>query len=141
MIVSEKEENIKIIDFGAAAVRKAGEQSSLKVGSVYYIAPEVIKKNYNEKCDIWSLGVILYMMLFGVPPFNGRTDKIIFDKILAGKYTLPEKKSLNISPEAKDLITKMLEYDPEKRISARQALNHPWCISSELPSNNLFLKN
>ena len=56
---------------------------------VYYIAPEVIKKNYDEKCDIWSLGIILYMMLSGIPPFNGRTDKAIFDKIEKGKYSFP----------------------------------------------------
>ena len=64
---------------------------------IYYIAPEVIKKEYNEKCDIWSLGVILYIMMSGTPPFNGKTDKIIYEKILAGIVKFPEKKWSKVS--------------------------------------------
>ncbi len=79
---------------------------------IYYIAPEVIKKKYNEKCDIWSLGVILYIMLSGTPPFNGKNDKVIYEKILAGNVYFHEKKWSKVSSEAHDLILKMLEYDP-----------------------------
>lgn len=74
------------------------------------------------------MGVIFYMMLSGSPPFNGKTDKDIFQAILEGKFSFPEKKWSHISDEAKDLVSKLLEYDPEKRISARQALSHPWIL-------------
>lgn len=98
MLISEASDDLKIIDFGAGKIKEKNEMSTLKVGSVYYIAPEVIKKEYDEKCDIWSLGVILYMMISGDSPFNGRTDKIIFDKILKGTFSFPSKKWSKVSP-------------------------------------------
>jgi calcium-dependent protein kinase len=99
---------------------------SQKFGTPYYIAPEVLKKNYTEKCDIWSIGVILYILLCGYPPFNGANDKQIIEAVLRGKYTLDEPEWEDISDEAKDLVRKMLEYDPVKRISASDALQHKW---------------
>lgn len=78
-----KEDNIKdipikIIDFGTATYCKPGEVLKTQVGSPYYIAPEVIKQEYNTKCDIWSTGVIMYVLLCGCPPFRGRSQKDIF---------------------------------------------------------------
>lgn len=93
---------------------------------IYYMAPEVIKKKYNQKCDVWSLGIILYILLSGVPPFAAKTDKEIYELILKGAIPFPEKKWKNISTAAKDLIQKMLTSDPVARISAKEALNHPW---------------
>ena len=112
---------------------------SSKVGTAYYVPPEILAGNYNEKCDIWSSGVILYILLSGDPPFNGPSDAVIFSKIRQFKFDFPPEKWNNISPEAKDLISKMLL--PEKdRLSASQVLQHPWfnLIKSEkIPLKNL----
>lgn len=95
-------------------------------GTAYYIAPEVLSGKYDEKCDMWSIGVILYVMLSGRPPFNGRNDREILNKVKEGRYSLDDdlwdKKSL----EAKEFIKSLLETDPKKRLSATEALESPW---------------
>ena len=117
---------IKICDFGTSLmVEKGGVQKKL-VGSSFYIAPEVLKKNYNQKCDIWSCGVILYILLSGRPPFIGEDDNEIMANVLTGKYDLNSKPFNRISKSAKDLIKKLLRMDKDKRISAQDALNHSW---------------
>ena len=115
---------IKVIDFGLSAFRHS-DFMKIRVGTAYYIAPEVIKGKYNEKCDIWSAGVILYILLSGSPPFNGPNDNEIYAKISKMKYTFPEKKWKNISKEAIDLIKSML-CEEEKRPSAMTVLENPW---------------
>lgn len=97
-----------------------------KLGTPYYIAPEVLNKKYNEKCDIWSCGVILYILLSGMPPFNGQSDQEIMKKVRAGKFSFSDPAWNNVSSDAKDLITKLLTYDVEVRPSAEVALQHPW---------------
>ena len=117
---------IKIIDFGTAKIFERKKNEIEIIGSSYYIAPEVLKKNYNEKCDNWSVGVILYMTLTGVPPFDGETDEDIISRIKIGKYNKNNKRFLEKSPEVKDLVNSLLERDTEKRLSAKEALSHPW---------------
>lgn len=90
------------------------------------MAPEVIDGDYDNKCDIWSLGCILYVLMSGYLPFQGRTTKILFDKIEKGKYHFRHKEFESCSPEVIDLIKKLLVVDPEKRLSAKEALQHPW---------------
>ena len=136
----EKDNNldIKIIDFGLS--RYAGNQlvdlmeiitdektvkMNESVGTPQYIAPEVLKGKYNQKCDIWSAGVILYAMLSGNFPFKGKTHKEIYKSIQKKKYEYPNKTWKNISNEAKDLINHML-CEEDKRFSAEKVLNHPW---------------
>lgn len=97
-----------------------------KFGTPYYIAPEVLSKAYDEKCDIWSCGVILYILLSGIPPFPGRNDKEIMKNVLKGEYKLDGEEWKYVSDEAKDLIRKTLTYDPHKRLSAKEALEHKW---------------
>ena len=99
---------------------------SQKFGTPYYIAPEVLKRNYDQKCDLWSCGVILYILLCGYPPFNGANDKQIVASVLKGEFSLDEIEWNPISDGAKDLVKKLLTYDPAERISALDALNHPW---------------
>lgn len=86
----------------------------------------MINKKYDEKCDVWSCGVIMYILLSGVAPFSGKTDAEIMSNVKKGQYTLSLPQFKEVSPEAKNLIKKMLEYAPEKRLAAREALQDPW---------------
>jgi len=117
---------IKIIDFGTAKIFEKNRAEKEIIGSSYYIAPEVLKQRYNEKCDTWSVGVILYMTLVGTAPFDGKTDNDIIRKINIGKYNKNDLRFVEHSEEVKDLVNKLLEKNIEKRLSAKEALNHPW---------------
>ena len=97
-----------------------------KFGTPYYIAPEVLNNNYDEKCDLWSIGVILYILLCGYPPFNGSNDEQIIKKVKEGKYRTDEEEWQNISNDAIYIINKLLQYEPHNRISAAEALQHKW---------------
>lgn len=101
------------------------------------MAPEMIKGSYNEKCDIWSCGVILYLILSGAYPFSGQNDRQLEKQILSGKYSLKGDAWDNVSSEAKSLIKSMLEVKPERRCSAAAALKHPWLTSSGNPEVKL----
>jgi calcium-dependent protein kinase len=115
---------IKICDFGTSLTFNRGEIQEKIVGSIYYIAPEVLKKKYNSKCDLWSCGIIMYILLTGVPPFGGNDNQTIIKKILLSDY---DKTRLNKKCKACiDLIDKLLERDVGKRIRAQDALNHKW---------------
>jgi len=117
---------IKIINFGSAIPFNKSKNETHLIGTQYYIAPEVIEENYNEKCDIWSVGVILYMLIAKKPPFDGKDKEIIYDKILEEDYNKNSRKLLDFSDEVRDLIDKLLEKDKDKRPSAKEALSHPW---------------
>ena len=131
LIESEEEANkefftVKIIDFGTSGKLKSGEMFNLTVGTPLYVSPEVLKNKYNEKCDIWSCGVIMYMMLSGNPPFKGDNDEEIYQAVKEGKYNFDDEKWDEISGDAKDLIKNLLIKDMNKRYSAKKALSHPW---------------
>ena len=97
------------------------------VGSPYYVAPEVLTEEYyDEKCDIWSIGVILYMMLSGRPPFEGKCDLEIVKNAKLGIYNVNIPEMDHVSDEGKDLIEKLMTFNPRERISADQALYHDW---------------
>lgn len=116
-----------MIDFGTSVEHTdPNEMLKARLGTAYYIAPEVLKGEYDQKCDVWSCGVILYIFLCGYPPFNGENDQLIFQRIKQGKFTFPSPEWDNVSQNAKDLITNMLAFDPKKRISAKVALQDPW---------------
>ena len=117
---------IKIIDFGLS--RKYSKDIKLHsvLGTPYYVAPEVLKGSYDQKCDIWSIGAMAYLLLCGTPPFNGSTDKEIFNHILNSeiKFDLPIWN--NVSNNAKSFVKLCLEKNRAKRPSAIKALDHPW---------------
>ena len=117
---------IKIIDFGTAKIFEKNKNEKTVIGSSYYIAPEVLQKNYNEKCDTWSAGVILYMLIVGRAPFDGKNDDEIIDNIKKGKFNDKHKKLLNASSEVQDLVKHLLQVNVKKRFSASDALKHPW---------------
>jgi len=117
---------IKIIDFGTAKFFDKNKKEKSVVGSSYYIAPEVLKKSYNEKCDTWSIGVILYMLIVGRAPFDGADDEEILTNIKKGQYNSNHKKLLESSEEVQDLVKNLLQVDVKKRFSAKEALKHPW---------------
>ena len=133
----EKDNPIRVIDFGLSQMFSPQKKLKTKVGTAYYVSPEILQGDYNEKCDIWSAGVILYIFLSGDPPFNGPSDSAIYGKIAQMKFNFPEKKWKNISKEAKDLISHMIA--PENiRYSAKEVLAHPWFKNaSDVPLSSL----
>jgi len=118
---------IKVIDFGMSKICDPNDIMFERVGSAYYIAPEVLEGMYDEKCDIWSAGVILYILLCGYPCFNGSTDEQIYKQIRKKKYSFPSPEWDAISDDAKNLIKKMLT-DAMDRISAEDILKDPWVL-------------
>ena len=118
--------NIKLIDFGTCNYISKNEHLTVKVGSPYYIAPEVLERNYNNKCDIWSTGVLLYILLIGFPPFNGKTQDEIFKCIQKGKLNTKVPQWNELSPLTQDFLMNLLCKDSQSRLSAQECLKHPW---------------
>ncbi|CAK91481.1 unnamed protein product (macronuclear) [Paramecium tetraurelia] len=138
----EPDLNLKIIDFGCSR-RFNTSKMTKRLGTPYYIAPEVLGHNYTEKCDIWSCGVILYILLCGYPPFTGKTEQEIFEKVKLGRLKFPNEEWEFVSKEAKHLIQKMIQVDVNLRYSAPQALNDPWFQkhATNQPINKKVLDN
>ena len=125
-LTGEEYLDIKIIDFGNAEHFDKKISNKSLVGSSYYIAPEIFKKKSGKESDLWSAGVILYMLIVGHPPFCGESDKKILSSVKKGIYDKNYSRWKNASNEVQDLIEKLLISDPNKRLSAKDALNHPW---------------
>ena len=132
---SERDNRIKVIDFGLS---QNADKLKTKVGTAYYVSPEILKGNYTQLCDIWSAGVILYILLTGDPPFNGASDQIIYNKIMKFDFSFPEKKWKHISKEAKDLLQNHMLVPENKRATAKQVLEHNWFKNaSDVPLTSL----
>jgi calcium-dependent protein kinase len=112
----------------------------IKVGTPYYVAPEVLKRKYTKSCDIWSIGVITYILLCGYPPFYGDDDAQIFDSVRAGKFDFPSPEWDSISSAAKDFICCLLKKEPEDRLTARQAMNHQWIQTFITPRRSSMVR-
>ncbi|KAK8946342.1 Calcium-dependent protein kinase 2 [Platanthera zijinensis] len=117
---------LKATDFGLSVFLEEGKVYSAVVGSAFYMAPDVLKRSYGKEADIWSAGVILYILLSGVPPFWAENKHGIFEATLQGIIDFESAPWPSISSSAKDLVTKMLNLDPKKRITSAQVLEHPW---------------
>eukprot|EP00210_Caulerpa_lentillifera_P006174 g5899.t1 len=120
---------IKITDFGLAKLTQGGQMSTI-VGTPQYVAPEIIRGlpglTYSVAVDMWSAGVILFILLGGYPPFYSKSDAELFDQIRHGRWNFDDPVWKAVSKSAKDLISKLLVVDPEKRLSAEDTLNHSW---------------
>lgn len=120
---SDEDAEIKLADFGMSV--KFGEDEMMtKVGTPYYVAPEILKSNYGKECDIWSLGVVMYLLLSGKQPFKSANMNELFQKIARADFTFEDTQWSNISGDAKELIARMLVVNPTCRITINQALDH-----------------
>jgi len=117
---------VKIIDFGLACTFEPGQTLHTKAGTPYYVAPQVLAGAYDHRADIWSVGVIMYVMLCGYPPFAGDNDAAVLKKVRTGNFTFPANDWKNVSEDAKSLIRNMLKMQPQDRFTAEQTLNHTW---------------
>ena len=117
---------IKLIDFGLSRKYSKDEKMHTILGTPYYVAPEVLKGEYDEKCDIWSIGAMTYLMLCGDPPFTGGSNHEIFKKIMKADLKFNLYKWKNISDDAKDFVKLCLNKNAGQRPSASQAVNHKW---------------
>jgi len=123
---------LRLIDFGLSKYFEQDECIRNVVGSSYYMAPEVLDKNYNHKCDMWSLGVITYMLLSGMPPFRGRSDKEICKQVRTAVIDFPPFAFEHISNQAVDFMERLMERDVDARMDATQALQHPFVHEVEI---------
>lgn len=117
---------VKIVDFGLARRFVAAEPMTSKVGSPLYTAPEVGAGTYTQACDLWSCGVIAYILLCGRPPFRGKSDAELAASIRSGSVSFPQDDWGDVSDDAKDLIRRLLELNPSTRLTAEEALEHVW---------------
>ncbi|KAL0692250.1 hypothetical protein Bca4012_059430 [Brassica carinata] len=131
----DEDASLKSTDFGLSVFCKPGATFSKLVGSPHYVAPEVLRRHYGRECDVWSAGVILYILLCGFPPFDAGTQHGIFREILQGKLDFESNPWPSISESVKDLVKKMLERDPKKRLTAHQVLCHPWIVDDTVAPN------
>jgi len=131
---------IKVIDFGLAKtfIANSGDVMKTKAGTPYYVAPEVLSGKYDEKCDVWSCGIIAYILLCGYPPFYGDSDSDILKAVKKGAFEFPEEDWKYVSGDAKDVISKMLTKDKSKRPSASEILQHRWMsANAEAPKGTV----
>lgn len=127
-LFTTRDENapMKLIDFGLSDFIRPDERLNDIVGSAYYVAPEVLHRSYSMEADIWSIGVITYILLCGSRPFWARTESGIFRSVLRADPNLDDSPWPSVSAEAKDFVKRFLNKDYRKRMTAVQALTHPW---------------
>ncbi|KAK2965524.1 hypothetical protein RJ640_008874 [Escallonia rubra] len=125
--------DMKLIDFGLSDFIRPEERLNDIVGSAYYVAPEVLHRSYSLEADIWSIGVITYILLCGSRPYWARTESGIFRAVLRADPNFDDIPWPSVSPEAKDFVKRFLNKDYRKRMTAAQALTHPWLRSERHP--------
>ncbi|CAG9313838.1 CDPK1_15 [Blepharisma stoltei] len=145
MFPNEESSDLKICDFGCAILMDSNKIIDKPVGTPYYVAPEVLSGEYNEKCDIWSCGVILYVMLSGRPPFHSKSKRDLLKLVQSGPLEFPERHWNCISRDAIDLIKHMIDRDVNRRYGTKEVLEHPWMSLAkeqlDIPLANQALNN
>lgn len=125
-LTKDESATMKAIDFGLSDFANPDERLNDIVGSAYYVAPEVLHRSYSTEADVWSIGVITYILLCGSRPFWARTESGIFRAVIRADPSFDEMPWPSLSPEAKDFVKRLLSRDFRKRMTAAQALTHPW---------------
>ena len=153
LLIELSKYEIKLVDFGCAKMKKKnkkGKKLSGIIGTAFYCSPEVVKNNYDYDCDEWSCGVLMYILLSGIPPFDGDTEEDIFNKILNEKPNLDIPQLKHVSKSCKSLILKLLEKNPNKRIKCSDVLKDEFfnngiyigdLLVGKKEENNEILKN
>ena len=137
-ISTDPNSDIKIIDFGLSSITNETEALHDVKGSPHYMSPEMLEGSYSLSADIWSLGVILYLLLSGNPPFTGSTNEEILLSIYNASLNFRQKAFRSVSNPAKELISRMLMKDPQYRITAEEALNHRWISGASIPKTGIL---
>jgi len=132
---------LKVIDFGLACQFEPGQVLSTKAGTPYYVAPQVLLGKYDQASDLWSLGVIMYVLLCGYPPFHGDTDADVLAKVRLGNFHFAAADWKNVSEDAKQLIRMLLKMNPRDRFTAEQALNHVWVRNTAPKASAVALRS
>ena len=122
----------RIIDFGLSKLTVPGEELKLKCGTLSYVAPEVLSlQGYGIEADMWSIGVIMFLLLRGKLPFTGRSAAEVIERTIAARLPLRDSVWELCSPSVRELVSRLMERDPAKRITAEEALCHPWMLAGE----------
>lgn len=130
-------DHLKLIDFGFSKVRgDPNEKMKMSCGTLSYVAPEVLRKNYTSQCDMWSLGVVVFILLGGYMPFSGSDDKQVKD-IKSGNFKFKPEKWNTVSASARDFVEKLMKVDADERLSAEKALEHTWIVNRAQVSDDL----
>jgi calcium-dependent protein kinase len=132
---------LKVIDFGLACKFAADQVLTTKAGTPYYVAPQVLAGKYDHSSDLWSLGVIMYVVLCGYPPFYGETDADVLAKVRLGNFSFNAADWKSVSEDAKNLIRMLLKMNPRDRYTAEQALNHVWVRNKAPKAANVNLQS
>jgi len=132
---------LKIIDFGLSCKFEPNQVLTTKAGTPYYVAPQVLAGKYDQQSDLWSVGVIMYVMLCGYPPFFGETDQEVLAKVRLGNFSFNAADWKNVSEDAKNLIRMLLKMNPRDRYTAEQALNHEWIKNKAPKAAGVSLQN
>merc|ERR1712032_1559821 len=131
---------LKIIDFGLSCSFSPGQVLNTKAGTPYYVAPQVLAGKDDASSDLWSVGVIMYVLLCGYPPFYGETDADVLSKVRLGNFSFNAADWKNISEDAKNLIRMLLKMNPKDRYTAQQGLNHEWIMNKAPEAKNVSLE-
>merc|ERR1712032_1139443 len=130
---------LKIIDFGLSCKFEPGQVLTTKAGTPYYVAPQVLAGKYDHQSDMWSCGVIMFVLLCGYPPFYGETDADVLSKVRLGNFSFNAADWKNVSEDAKNLIRMLLKMNPKDRYTAEQALNHEWVKDKAPKAKNISI--